>query len=179
MTTPSTPKRLSLRAAGVALAIAAVGVVGYQAVAQTKPAQHAAIAVKHGGWGGGRSAMTPEEMEKQIDRMVAHAAIEIDATDEQSAEIAAIAKAAAKEIRPLRDAMREDARKLQSLLLAEVVNPSEIEALRAARLADFDAKSKIVADAVAKIATILTPEQRRLAEERIERFRSHRGGWRH
>lgn len=176
MTTP-TSRIFSLRNTGIAIALAAAGFVGYQAVAETKSAQHAIIAAKHGGWGGG--AMTPEEMDKRIERMVAHAAIEIEASDEQQTKITAIAKAAAAELRPLRDAMREDAKQLSSLLLDDVVNPSEIEALRAARLADFDAKSKVAAKAVAEIAAILTPEQRRLAKERIERFRSHRGGWRH
>ena len=104
MTTP-TSRIFSLRNTGIAIALAAAGFVGYQAVAETKSAQHAIVAAKHGGWGGG--AMTPEEMDKRIERMVAHAAIEIEASDEQQTKITAIAKAAAAELRPLRDAMRE------------------------------------------------------------------------
>lgn len=174
--------RLSARTALIAAAIGLTGFVGYQAVADTKPAQHMSVAFKHGGWGGWhghRGAMTAEEMDEKIERMVAHAAIEIDATDEQRDEIAAIAKTAAAELRPLRDAMRADGQKLHDLLLADVVNPSEVEALRAARLADFDAKSKVLSKALTDIAAVLTPEQRRTLEERIQEFKGHRGRWRH
>lgn len=174
--------RLTARSALIVVGVSLAALAGYQAIADAKPVQHAAAAFSHGGWhkswGGRHGPMTAEEMDAKIERFVAHAAIEAEATDEQRDQIAEIAKAAAADLRPLRDAMRADAKRLHSLLLADVVNPSEIEAVRAARLADFDAKSKILTTAVADIAAILTPDQRRLLEERIKEFKGRRGHWR-
>jgi Spy/CpxP family protein refolding chaperone len=174
-----TPKpRLTARAILIAVGIGLAGIAGYQAIADTKPVQHAAAYMGHGGWhsgwGGRHGAMTVEEMDAKIERFVAHAAIEAEATDDQRDQIAAIAKTAAAELRPLRDAMWADGKRLQELLLADVVNPSEVEAVRAARLADFDAKSKIFTTAATDIAAILTPDQRRLLEERIKKFKGRR-----
>ena len=185
MTDDPTPRKKNGRKTALALAVVAAtavgGFVGYQALADSKMGRHAAAAVHYGGWhGGGRGgqSMTEAELEEKIDRLVAHAAIEIDATDAQRDKIAAIAKAAANLIRPLREAMLADGEALRDILLSDSIDPARVEEIRAARLAEIDTKSKIVAEAVVEIAAVLTLDQRRTLEERIREFRGHRGGWR-
>ncbi|MBY8977761.1 Spy/CpxP family protein refolding chaperone [Rhodobacteraceae bacterium NNCM2] len=183
MTDDKTPSRKKAFGIPVAIAIAASTVVGgfagFQALADTKMGQHMKVGFKKGERGH-RGPRTVEQMQERVDRMIAHAAIEIDATDEQVEQITAIANAAVAEVHPLRQSMREDTKKLRELLTAATLDKAQIEQIRAARLADFDAKSKIIANAVTEIAEILTPEQRVLLEERIEEFRGHhRGGRRH
>lgn len=178
--TQQTPRRKTTKTAVLVLAAtAAIGFAGYQAIAETKSGRHIVAAAQHGGWSGMRGSfadMTDAEVDKKVERFVAHAAIEIDATDEQRDQIAAIAKAAVKDIRPLQQAMRADGKALKAILLSDTVDQTAVETIRAERLADFDAKSKVVTTALAEIAMVLTPEQRIKLDERISNFRKHRKG---
>jgi protein CpxP len=54
-----------------------------------------------GGMFGG--PLTPAQIDDRIDRMTKHMAIELDATADQQARIASIAKAAVADLRPLRE----------------------------------------------------------------------------
>ncbi|ABD54932.1 Spy/CpxP family protein refolding chaperone [Jannaschia sp. CCS1] len=176
------------------IAAAACIVLGAQAIAQTRPAQHLAQFVSDGGtpefmeaqfrpghghgFGPGRGSpfedMSEEEIDRMVARGVAHAAIELGATDAQRDQITEIVVALVQEMRPLADGFREAATELQSLLLAEDVDAEALEAIRAERLAEADRVSREMVTALTEIAGILTAEQRQTAAERIEFFREMR-----
>ena len=109
--------------------------------------------------------------------MVKHAAIEIDATQEQQEKITALVTAVATDLKPVHDRMRATGMELLELLRAETIDRAALEQLRAARLADAERISKTLVGALADVAEVLSPEQRKVLDERINQFRSmHRGG---
>ena len=191
------PKRSS-RKTTVAIIAGAVlligGSFGVQAVADSKPVQHAVVELGNvasgegsmfkAGWFGGKGhrgghgsrfgEMSDEKIEKFVTRMVAHAAIEIEATDTQKQAITTKAVALAKELRPVRDRFRKAGEELKDLMTAETIDRTAIEALRAERMADADTLSQSIMTAMTDIAEILTPEQRAMVKDRMEQMR----GWR-
>ena len=88
----------------------------------------------HGGgaWGG---PLTPAQIEDRIDRMTKHMAIELDATADQQAKIAGIAKAAVADLRPLREKAQAARSQAVALLTAPTVDRTAIERLRAEQIA--------------------------------------------
>ncbi len=133
-----------------------------------------------GGRGHGRFAdMSDTEIEAKITRLVKHAAIEIDATPQQEAQIIALVTPAAINMKSMRGDMKATGEALQLLLAAPVIDREAIEELRLEKLADADRISKEWVDVVADVAMVLTVEQRQGLEERLEQFRSMRRGWRH
>ena len=185
---------------GVAAAAIIGGSFTVSAIADSRPFQHLQLAASDtsaygafthkAGWGGhrrgdrhmgGRFAnMSDEEIDKMVSRMVRHAAIEIDATDEQSQKITTIISTVAKEMKPLRQRFRDSGKEIHDLLLKPTIDRARMQALRAQRFADADAMSQKVVDALADVAEVLTPEQRLKAEQRIEDFRGKRRwfrGW--
>lgn len=169
------------------------GAFGVQAVADSKAYSHMKLAVSDdGGWSGGGwhhagwrghgrmrlADMTEAEIEDRIERIVKHVAIEIDATEDQQKKITALVTAVAKDLKPLRDDMRVAGKDLHNLLVADTIDRAALEKLRAERLAEVDRISKNLVDAVADVAEVLTPEQRKVLDKRIQQFRSMRRGWR-
>ena len=79
---------------------------------------------------------------------------------------------------PSRDEARKQA---MELLKAPTVDAAAVEKLRAQKIAEMDAKSKLIADAIVKASAELTPAQRaslvQNAQERMEH--GGWGGWRH
>lgn len=98
----------------------------------------------------------------------------IDGTSEQKAKIAEIAKAAIKDLQPMRETFRSSRDKLAAALKADKVDRSAIEQLRAEQLALGEAASKRASEALADAADVLTPAQRATLVERWQR-RSWRG----
>jgi periplasmic protein CpxP/Spy len=117
-------------------------------------------AFSHGfGWRHG--PMSPAQIDERIDRMTKHAAIELDATADQQVKIASIAKAAIHDLQPLREKAQAARKEALALLTAPRVDRDAIERLRAEQLANAEAASKRIAQALADAADVLTPEQRR------------------
>ncbi len=114
----------------------------------------------HGGgaWGG---PLTPAQIEDRIDRMTKHMAIELDATADQQAKIAGIAKAAVADLRPLREKAQAARSQAVALLTAPTVDRTAIERLRAEQIALAETASKRIAQALADATEVLSPEQRR------------------
>lgn len=177
---------------GAALLSVIGGAFGAQALAENNTVQHMKLAAaEHGGWFSGLHHraharghkrgrffdMSDAEIDAKVTRMVKHVAIEIDATTEQQDKIIALVKSAAKELRPLRDRMRSAGREAHQLLLADSLDRQALETLRSDRLAETDRISKTLLNTIADIAEILTPEQRKLLDERITEFRDKRKGW--
>ena len=163
-------------------AIAMGGVFGVQALANSKTYEHMKLnAGFSSGWHGGDhkrfADWSDADIEARIERMVKHAAIEIDATQAQQEKITALATAVAKDLKPVHDRMRATGKELHDLLLADTIDRAALERLRAERLADAERISKNLVGALADVAELLSPEQRKVLDERINEFRSlHRGG---
>ena len=173
-------------ATGIAIAIG--GIFGVQAFANSKTYEHMKLNAGYSsGWHGGDhkgfADWSDADIEAQIERMVKHVAIEIDATQEQQENITALVTAVAKEMKPVHSRMRATGKEIQELLVADMIDRAALERLRAERLADAEQISKDLVSALADVAEILSLEQRKVLNERIEQFRSlhrvgHRGGHR-
>ena len=123
----------------------------------------------HGGWHRGGGFMSGPMDDQHIERMVKHMAVEIDATPEQTAKLADIARAAAKDLRPLREKARDSRRQGMDLLAAPTIDRAAIERLRAEHIQAADAASKRLTQALADTAEVLTPAQRQKLAERFHR----------
>ena len=143
----------------------------------------------HGGFmGGGMGPMgmmggplTPAQIDDRIDRATKHMAIELDASPEQQAKIAGIAKAAVNDLRPLHEKAQAARSQAIALLTAPTVDRSAIERLRADQIALAETASKRIAQAVADASEALNPEQRHKIADWVAAFdggpwaRWHRG----
>lgn len=177
-------RKVALIAAGTVLAISSVA--GFNALAETKTYAHMKQFVsseRGGGHHGQRGRhgdfadMSDAEIEAKITRMVKHVAIEIDATDEQSEKITALVTAVAKDLKPIREQVHATGRQMHDLLAADTIDRVAMEQLRTERLAEIDRISKNLLIAVADVAEVLTPEQRKVLDQRMQEFRGKRGGW--
>lgn len=124
----------------------------------------------HGRRHGGGAEMTGE----RLDRMLKHLYVEIDATEAQQQKLDPIVKQAAKDLAPLRDKVREARREGVKLLSADNIDRGAIERFRVQQIGATDAASKRFTQALADVAEVLTPEQRRKLAARAGRH--GRGG---
>jgi len=132
----------------------------------------------HGGFFGG--PLSPAQIDDRIDRMTKHMAIELDATADQQAKLANIAKAAVADLRPLHEKAHATRAEAVTLLTAPSIDRSAIERLRAEKIGLAETASKRIAQALADAADVLSPEQRRkiadwMASGRPWWARWHRG----
>src|SRR5262249_49983589 len=119
----------------IALAAAFTGALTTRAVTQGfGPGWH------HRGWMAG--PLTPAEAEDRADRMIRHVAIELDATPEQQEKLRAIAKAAVKDLLPIRDKAKAARERATTLLAQPTLDRATIEAFRAEQMALAEAASK-------------------------------------
>src|SRR5712675_428829 len=125
--------------------------------------------MRDGGMFGG--PLSPAQIDDRIDRMTKHMAIEIDATADQQAKIAAIAKAAVADLRPLREKAQAARAQAVTLLTAPTIDRSAIERLRAEQIGLAETASKRIAQALADAADVLSPEQRRKVADWMARRR--------
>jgi len=164
------PRRRFLRRAAIATLIA----TGATGVGVT------AFAYGHGpgGWhrGGFMGAnLDPAKLDEHLDRMLKHLYVEVDATDVQKLQLAPILKAAARDLLPMRDRMREGRHQALALLSQPTIDRGALEALRANQLQMAEQASRRLTQALADAADVLTPEQRRQLAERAERWHGRRG----
>jgi periplasmic protein CpxP/Spy len=120
---------------------------------------------QHHGWGMGGGFMggplTPAQIDDRIDRMTKHMAIELDATADQQAKIAGIAKSAVTDLRAMREKAQAARAQAVTLLTAPTIDRSAIERLRTEQMALADQASKRIAQALADATEVLNPEQRK------------------
>ena len=93
---------------------------------------------------------------------------------EQKQKIAPIVKQAARDLLPMREQMMGARKQAMSLFTADRIDRSAIEALRADRMQAADAGTRRFTQAMADIAEVLTPAQRKTLAERMQR---RRGMW--
>lgn len=105
--------------------------------------------------------LTPAQIDDRIDRMTKHMAIELDATVDQQAKIAGIAKAAAADLRTLHEKVQAAHSQAVALLTAPTIDRSAIEQFRAQQIGLAETASKRIAQAAADASEVLNPEQRR------------------
>ena len=132
-----------------------------------------------GGFMGG--PLTPAQIDDRIDRMTKHMAIELDASADQQAKIASVAKAAVNDLRPLHEKAHAARSQAVALLTAPTIDRSAIERLRAEQIGLAETASKRIAQAVADASETLSPDQRRKVADWLAAFdggpwaRWHRG----
>jgi Spy/CpxP family protein refolding chaperone len=111
---------------------------------------------------------SPEHIARGVDRVLRG----LDATEAQRAEITKIAQAAAVDLKGQREAGRALREKSAALFVAPVVDAAAVESLRQQMVAQHDATSRRMSQALVDVSKVLRPEQRvKLAE----RFKHHRG----
>jgi protein CpxP len=118
----------------------------------------------HHGWRGGGmfgGPLTPAQVDERIDRITKHMAIELDASADQQARIATIAKTAVADLRPMREKALAARAQALALLTAPTVDRTAIERLRVEQIALADAASKRIAQALTDASEVLSPDQRR------------------
>jgi protein CpxP len=157
----------------IAVAAAIFGAIGSRAVSYA--------GFGPGSWHGPgfmRGPLTPAEAEDRADRAIRHVAIELDATPEQQEKMRTIAKAAVKDLMPMRDKAKAARERAASLVTQPTVDRAAIEAFRVEQMGLADAATRRVAQAFADMAEVLTPEQRRKVGEFMEWRRTHWRPWR-
>jgi Spy/CpxP family protein refolding chaperone len=130
------------------------------------------------GFGGGHGFMgrlDPAQAEERADRAVRHLAIEIDASAAQQEKLRAIARAAVKDLIPMREKAQTARERARTLLTQPTVDRAAIESFRTEQIALADAASKRIAQALADAAEVLTPEQRRAIDDHLAARRGWRG----
>src|SRR5262245_10496879 len=171
---PEAPRRRRrwLPVAAIALAAAFTGAVATSAIGQYGP--------PWGHWHGAgfmRGPLSPAQIEDRVDRGIRHAAIELDATPEQQEKLRAIAKAAVKDLLPIREKAKAARERATTLLSQPTLDRATIEAFRTEQMSLAEAASKRFAQALGDASEVLTPEQRRKIAERIEWRRNYWRGW--
>jgi protein CpxP len=107
------------------------------------------------------ASLTPAQIDDRIDRMTKHMAIELDATTDQQVKLANIAKAAAGDLRALREKAQAARAQAVTLLTGPTIDRTAIERLRAEQIGLAETASKRIAQALADAAEVLSPQQRR------------------
>jgi protein CpxP len=167
-TSPNRRRRFLIGATIASIVAAGVGAgVGVKAYAHGSG---------HGGWHrGGFLGGDPARAEEHLDRMLRHLYVEIDATDAQRQRLAPLVKDAVRDLAPLRVQLHERRRQVVELLARDTVDRTALEALRAGTLQLAEQASSRFTQALADVADVLTPEQRKQLAERLARRHGHRG----
>ncbi|PYN49401.1 MAG: hypothetical protein DMD95_01275 [Candidatus Rokuibacteriota bacterium] len=164
------PRRRFVRRMAIATVIAGVASgLGIKAFAQGGG---------HGGWHRGGfmgAALDPAMVDERLDRMLKHLYVEIDASDAQKQQLAPIVKSAARDLLPVRARLHDARRQAVELLSRESVDRAALETLRADQLRLAEQASMRFTQALADVADVLTPEQRKQLAERIGRWHGRRG----
>ena len=118
--------------------------------------------------------MKPEDraakMDEHVTRMVKHLAVEVDATPEQTQKLTVIAKAAAKDLAPVREKLRAARLRGIALLAAPQIDRQAMEQLRVEQISMMDSNSNRLMQALADSAEVLTPVQRQKLAERMKKM---------
>ena len=107
----------------VALVAALTGAMATRAVGQYGPPGWGHM---HGGPWFMRGPLSAADVEDRVDRVVRHAAIELDATAEQQDKLRSIAKAAVKDLLPMRDKARAARDRAKGLLTQPTIDRAAI-----------------------------------------------------
>lgn len=121
----------------------------------------------HDGPGGHRcfgrhhGAMSPEAMRQRVDFATDWMLTKVKATDEQKVKVKEIVGAAVTDLTGLRETHRSNREALMEALTADSVDRERLETLRRSELDLAERASQRITLALADVADVLTPEQRR------------------
>lgn len=110
----------------------------------------------HAGMGMGDHARMHEMMAAHLDKMLTA----VDATPEQKAKINTILRGAMQSMGGMHEQLHARMERLHAILSAPTIDRGALEQLRAAQMAEFDARSRTMVNAMADAAEVLTPQQR-------------------
>lgn len=143
---------------GVVLGVAAVVSVPVMAGGYGHGGHHGMMMGGPGGFMG-----SPQHVERMVDRMLR----DVNATEQQRSQIRQIALAAATDLQGQREAGRQLHQQMRSLFTQPNVDAAAVEQLRQQSMAQADARSQRMTQAMVDIARVLTPEQRAQIGERM------------
>ena len=173
-------RRGRLRPLTVILIVAAVAVGGLLSASFAE-----AGAGWFGGWHHGQCRGEPCGHGIDAERARDHAAFatgwvlrHIDASDEQEEQIQGIVSSVIGDVSGLAEPHRADHDAFMALLEDEEIDRVKLEALRQQQIAMADTASRLLADAIADIAEVLTVEQRGELLEHARHHRAHGRRWR-
>lgn len=135
---------------------------------------------KQGFLGGGHCGLDqadPETMTRRAAFMTRFVLSEINASEGQQAKIADIVKPAMSDLRPLCDQHVEGYKAAARLLAQPNVDRAALESLRTQQMQLAETASRRIAQALADVAEVLTPEQRAAVVERVQRTRGIHHHW--
>ena len=161
-------------------------IVGAAAVGGLLMASYAAAAAGwFGGWRHGHSRGECGEHGFDAERARDHAGFatdwmlrHIDASKEQEESIEGIVSSLIGEVGGLVEPHREGREDFLAWLADQEIDRSRLEDLRQRQIAMADSASRLLADAIADIAEVLTPEQRAELLEDVQNHHGHRRHWR-
>jgi Spy/CpxP family protein refolding chaperone len=159
--TPSTNAPANCRRRGRGAFFALLGIAALLAFGAFEALGHGPFGMRACG------QLDPARVEKKIDRVAGWIVEDLDGTPEQQAQLAAIAKAAAKDLAPIHDELVAGRREAVEILTAETVDRAALEAHRARQMQLVTEASGRLTAAVADAADVLTPAQREKAAERL------------
>ena len=119
--------------------------------------------------------LDPAQLDAHLDRMLKHLYVEIDATDAQKQALGPVVKAAVRDLLPLHDRLHSTRDQAVALLTQPTIDRAALESLRASQLAVAEQASKRLAQALADMADVLTPDQRKAIAEHMARRHGPRG----
>lgn len=120
-----------------------------------------------------------ERPERTGERFLARMTKTLDLSGEQQEKIKAIMEEHRTKVAPLRQSLGENRDKLRQVAKADTFDEAAIRTLAASQAT---AKTELMVERARvknQIHAVLTPEQRKLAEEKMERMLERRGGDRH
>ena len=112
---------------------------------------------------------SPEHAERMVDRMLAGAS---GVTEAQRTQVREIARAASTDLRAQHDAGRTLREQMAAAFTQPVVDANAVEALRQKMLAQHDATSRRMTQALIDVSRVLTPEQRQQIAQKMQSRRA-------
>jgi periplasmic protein CpxP/Spy len=168
--TIQTPRRRFLKGAAIATAVAGIAT----AIGITSFAEGGGPHGWHRAGFMGRP-IDPARLDEHVDRMLKHLYVEIDATETQKQQLAPIVQSAARDLLPLRTQLQDGRRQAVALLSQDTIDRGALEILRANQVQLAEQASKRFTQAIADVADVLTPAQRKQLAQRVGRWHGRRG----
>jgi Spy/CpxP family protein refolding chaperone len=167
--TPAAPPRRRRRTKHLLVAGALAAVLIAAGAIAAKVSAHGP-----GFWHARAAWSDPAKLDAGVERMVKHFAVEVDATPDQQARLAVLAKAAARDLLPLHDKLHSAGDQAAALLTASAIDRTAIERLRREQIETAEGASARLARLLADAADVLTPEQRQKLAAHVAERRERR-----
>ena len=117
-----------------------------------------------------------EDFKSHAEHFVDRALDQLDATEEQSAAIKLIVMATIDDLQNARGDANQGREEIRGLITADSIDRRAIEQVRLSHMKRADDMSRIVADGLADIMEVLTPEQRQELEAHFDEHHGRHGG---